>query len=452
MNSNSLRKPSKGNASILIHAYPTVIVGFLIMFYSTALATHIMQVCYLLMLAGLPFALIKKGHTPIVQDRLSPKYSAGKWFALIILAQAAQLVVFQGMSLAFTNTILEHSPPGTVLDLQATLFSHPYWLLLSWLGALGIISYFSPIKISKMHIFPIIKIFYPEGIKRLPTHVVGGYFTFRMSTFLCLSIPLIALLTELTKILMRFYGFQVAINQPLLIFILFVLVYPIMLNKSIKTLATKLWRLKPSLGLVTAFLIPFLILVLFGYNALVTHFGLDTLIKPQNYSNSRDILFFQVFAWTWWLSCSSLLVFYVLRISEGRTLRQICIGVIAAPLIFQVLFYEKPIVIHSPWLIMLSISTIILYVLCCSDLKNLLLSAILYKPPSHQHSLPVFLARGWVFNMIVCLFTYLIWGTFLLVGVLFVPVCYLVGWISLGLLRRYKSRPSHDSLAKILSP
>jgi len=465
MSSNTLKTIDHRTSGIFEIAYPSIIASLIIIGYSAKFSIHFIQVCYLLLLAGLPFALIRKRRSLVIQNQRSPKYSAIKWFSLIVLAQVAQIVIFLGMSQGISNTIVELSPPNTQLNLQNTFLSHPYWLLLSWLAAFTILNYFSPVKNSNTRIFPVANLFYPESTKkRLPKYVVSTYFSFRMNILLSFSIPLVVLLVEFTKHLIGLLNFSIAISQPLLVTFLLLIVRPVMLNRSVRNQGKKFWRKNPNIGRITILLIPFLVILLFTYNLLLTHSGLMTLpdsyprILDSQYSiNHWNISFFNVFAWAWWLACSPLLFFYLLRISEGRTLWQVFLGTITTPIVILILshsfVYEKSIALNSGLISIIGIATIMAYVWYCDDLKNLLLSATLYKTPSKEHALLPFLGRSWVFNIIVSLLTYMTWGMSLLMSTLSGFACAWVLLSCIGVFRPMKkTRSLEDDLITTDTP
>ena len=131
-------------------------------------------------------------------------------------------------------------------------------------------------------------------------------------------------------------------------------------------------------------------------------------------------------------------MFYLLRVSEGRTLRQVFFAAIAAPLTLNIFLYANPGVLtthYSEWIGVLGIIAIVLYIWRCSDMENLLLSATLYQPPGNAHALPNFLVLSWIYNIILTTFIYMTSGLFFLAGLLFASVCNWIIWMSAGLVR-----------------
>jgi len=429
-----LKKYDSRSSYILTALLPALAFIFFLMFQHPGAPIQILKIVSLSLACTLPFVFIKRGNGAISGDDSKKRdHSTFKWFALILLIQISQLIIFQGIT--HSNTLISEHSNGL------------FW---AWLFSMSLIGLLAPIKTNKTNVYPLITT-NGDARKRVRFYEIGALFSLRYGTVVCFAVPLGILIAEFAKMLFSTLHMLALITHPIVAYSTLIFILPLLSSKKNVLRSKRVWRKHSNLGLFSTATVSVIIIGLIGLNLILMLPKLHSFIEVitsqpismqwQELFSAWDSKLFPQLAWGWWFVSSPVILFFMLRISKERPLWQVLLFAMALPSLMEIqtLFpnFGNSVPSINPLLITgLSIALMLGYLSSQKDVENVLLSATLYNPISKSHRLPSLHARSFLINIFVCLFVYLSFGIFLLTAMVLTSVLFGMLWFGISIMMK----------------
>ncbi len=335
-------------------ALPLILTAILLTYFFDHALIATFKFSYLLL-----FAIVMLVITPYGKIRLTHAQSKQKtlniwvWFGLILLLQIVLGLLFISIYLSFFNQVpptltlnIQQLHPGK-LTLQALLFDwglYP-WTLFALVGiALGYAHYRQQ-QPGLLHGALQLTFAKPVIDSLL---IPATDFLVRFANLFCLTVIISVAIIQITHNVSTLIGLSNIQYFSFRSLLLPIFLYWLVSNKTFHKLMIKSSRRQIPLGIIIIGFSLFAIVFFIALHSLIewflTHYPrtLDSPYTLHPFKQQAWLRYWQILVWVWWLACTPLVGSLFARISHGRRIREIALGIMILPLIIAIVLLSLP--------------------------------------------------------------------------------------------------------------